>query len=251
MSFDTSSNVVSWRAVLTDIGLASPTCPHCGHSFEKMPQRKRACPKCNGVFYSRKRATDGAKVLLTEAQALEGEGQDALVALVQENGTNDADVDALVHALQAQLGRLPIADEVVAQFLQRAAAEHAESWRWGLYRNARFNLAESCARRGLREDALRLFLEVHLLDLNGPRNIGSRNPELVRRFPPFDPATAFLAPGVVTRTADVMSALGLSLDDARSVFESVAASVGTALAMPRSASNAWRELSRVLAEALA
>jgi hypothetical protein len=237
----------SWRVVLTDIGVASPNCPYCAHAFEKMPQRKRSCPKCSGVLYSRKRAIDGTKVLLTETQARDGEAQGALLTLVQE-GVPDAELDVLVRALHGQLGRIPTADEVVAQHLVRAAAAHAEAWRWGLYRNARFNLAESCARRGLREDALRLFLEVSLLDLNGPRNCGTKDPEITRRLPPFDPKTAFLAPGVISRTADVIAELKLSSEDTRHVFESVASTVGPALKLPRSTDAAWRELAKALRE---
>lgn len=238
----------SWRVVLTAIGVTSPTCPHCGHAFEKMPQRKRACPKCTGIFYSRKRAFDGAKVLLTEAHAREGEAQDALVTFTQE-GVSDAELDMLVRVLQGQLGRVPTADEVITQHLARAAAAHAQSFDWGLYRNARFHLAESCARRGQHEDALRLLLEVSLLDLNGPRNCGgNKDPELRRRFPPFDPKTAFLAPGIISRTVKLIELLKLSPEDTRRVFESVAGSVGPALKLPRPTNTAWRELSKALAE---
>lgn len=239
---------LSWRKVLTEIGVAAPTCPYCGHAFEKMPQRKRSCPKCSGVLYSRKRAIDGAKVLLTDAQARDGEAQHALVALSEE-GVSDADIDALVGALQAQFGRVPMADEVVTEYFARSAAAHAEAWDWGLYRNARFNLAEACARRGLHEDALRLFLEVSLIDLNGPRNCGTKDPEILRDFPPFDPKTAFLAPGVINRTVDVIAELKFSPADTRRAFESVASSVGPALSLPGAPTTAWRELSKALAQA--
>jgi predicted nucleic acid-binding Zn-ribbon protein len=96
----------SWRIVLTGIGTASPRCPYCGYAFEKMPQRKRACPKCTGMFYSRKRALDGAKVLLTEAEARDGEAQDALLTLTQE-GVTDAELDGLVRTLYGHVGRVP------------------------------------------------------------------------------------------------------------------------------------------------
>ncbi len=239
----------SWRLVLTAIGVTTPTCPHCGHAFDKMPQRKRACLKCSAVFYSRKRSLDGAKVLLTESDAREGEAQDALVTLTQE-GVSDADLDALVHALQGQLGRVPTADEVLTQHRARAAAAHAESLDWGLYRNARFNLAESCVRRGQHENALRLLIEVSLLDLNGPRNCGgSKDPELLRRFPPFEPKTAFLAPGIINRTVEIIDLLKLSPSDTRSMFDSVAGSVGPTLKLPRSATSVWRELSKALVDA--
>lgn len=242
------ASVRSWRIVLTEIGIASPTCPHCAHAFEKMPQRKRSCPKCGGVFYSRKRPFDGAKVLLTEAHARDGEAQDALVMLTQE-GVDDSELDALVGALQMQLGRVPTADEILVRHLARSAAAHAEAWNWGLYRNARFQLAESCTRRGLHQDALRLFLEVSLIDLNGPRNCGTKDPEILLRFPPFDPKTAFLAPGVISRTVDVIAELKFSPEDVRRVYESVASSVGAAVGLPRAPSTAWRELSKALADA--
>jgi hypothetical protein len=125
---------------------------------------------------------------------------------------------------------------------------HAVTWSWGLYRNARFHLAESCMRRGLREAALRLFLEVLLIDLNGPRNCGTRDPNILRRFPPFDPKNAFLAPGVISRTVDVIVDLKLSPGDTRRVFESVASAVGPALQLRRSADAAWRELEEALRE---
>ena len=236
----------SWRTLLSSIGVEGPNCPYCGHEFERMPQRKRSCPSCSGVLYSRKRPLDGLKVLLTEEQAREGEGQSALLMLIQEDGLKDVDLDALVRSLQGQLGRLPTAEEVVAQQLMRVAATHAEAWRWGLFRNARFNLAESCIRRGLREEALRLYLEVCLLDLNGPRNCGTKDPQVTRRFPPFDPSTAFLAPGVVNRTKDVTADLELSLDDTHRVFEAVAVAVVPGLKLPRSSDDAWGELSKAL-----
>ena len=56
-------------------------------------------------------------------------------------GDSDVDLDALVHGLQGQLGRVPTADEVLTQHLARAAAAHAEALDWGLCRNARFNVA--------------------------------------------------------------------------------------------------------------
>jgi hypothetical protein len=242
---DPIAGTSSWRVLLTAIGVTSPTCPHCGFAFEKMPSRKRSCPKCGNIFYSRKRALDGIKVLLTEAEARNGEAQDAIVTLAQD-GVGDSDLDALVSALREQLGRVPTADEILVVHWVGAAAAHAEARHWGLYRNARFSLAESCVRRGLPEDALRLFLEVSIIDLNGPRNCGTRDPEALRRFPPFDPKTALLAPGVIGCTVDVIAELKFSSDEVRGVFESVVNAVCPALNLPRSPSATWEELSKAL-----
>lgn len=240
-----SPPAVSWRDLLTPIGVAGPICPHCGHVFEKMPQRKRACPSCCGVFHSRKRPLDGAKVLLTEPQALEGEGQSALVGFAQE-GVADAALNAIVRVLHEELHRMPTAEEVVEHQLISTAVACAEGWQWGLYRNARFNLAESCVRRGLREEALKLYLEVCLVDLNGPRNCGTRDTAITSRFPPFDPSNAFLAPGVVNRAKDVADELQVPEPALERLFEDLGKNVGAALGLPRSAGDAWRELAVAL-----
>src|SRR5450755_2680739 len=85
-----------WRTLLTPLGVTAPACPYCGHAFDKMPQRKRACPSCQKPIYSRKRPLDGVKVLLTEQQAKEGEGQDALLGLVQESTLGGVDPKATI-----------------------------------------------------------------------------------------------------------------------------------------------------------
>ncbi len=238
---------LSWRVVLSEIGASRPTCPYCARAFDRMPQRKRSCPECGGVLYSRKRAVDGTKVLLTEAQALEGEAQDALVTLAAE-GAGNAELDGLVGSLHVTLDRMPTADEVVCQYLTRSAAKHAELCNWGLYRNARFNLAESYARRRSYEEALRLFLEVSLIDLNGPRNRGTKDPAALRRIPPFEPHAGSLASGVLSRTIDVITELKFSRDELQRLFESVASAMTTVTNLPRPTSAAWQELSAALAD---
>lgn len=238
---------LSWRMLLSELGVAGPNCPSCGHGFEKMPQRKRACPKCSVVLYSRKRSFDGAKSLLTEMQARDDEAQGSLRSFVQHGVVPEPEVDALLLLLYGQLGRVPTAHEVVAEILMRQAAAHAEAWNWGLYRNARFNLAEAFSRQGRREDALNLFLEVLLLDLNGVRNMGTKDPEIVRLFPPFDPSTAFLAPGAVGRAVDAMTDLSLSLDEVERRFLSLDDSAAPVQGLPRSAVDVWRDLKRVFA----
>lgn len=203
----------SWRVLLTPLGVTTPVCPYCGHAFDKMPQRKRACPGCQQPIYSRKRPLDGVKALLTEQQAKEGEGQDALLGWMQTADFANADPASTIESLRAELGRAPTAEDVVERHLLVMAKRHAADWQWGLFRNARFNLAESRSRLDRREDALRLYLEVCLVDLNGPTNCGTKDPAIIERFPPFDPTTAFLAPGVVSRAASVAHELGLSLGD--------------------------------------
>lgn len=240
-----ASSISGWRDLLTPLGVTEPKCPYCGYAFDKMPQRKRACPGCQQPIYSRKRPLDGVKVLLTEQQAKEGEGQDALLGWIQTEDFENGDPTSTIESLRTELGRPPTAEDVVERHLLMTAKKHATEWQWGLYRNARFNLAESRSRRDRREDALRLYLEVCLVDLNGPRNCGTKDPAITERFPPFDPTTAFLAPGVVSRAATVADELGLSPGDLRLQFEAVADSVRS-LNLPRPTADAWNELASAL-----
>lgn len=235
----------AWRSLLTALGGTGPACPCCGHDFGVMPKRRRTCPACGQVIYSRKRALDGVKVLLTEAQARDGEGQAALAELAREGA--DAALSALVATLRAREGEVPSAEQVVAAYLESAATAQAHLHNWGLFRNARFRLAESCARQGRTAAALRLLLEVTILDLNGAHNCGTRNPEVLRRFPPFDPRLAFIAPGIVRRTAAAASKLGLSVDGIRAVFDDVVRVVSPDLGLPRAGESMWGVLERALA----
>lgn len=237
---------LTWRSLITPIGVATAICPSCGHPFDKMPQRKRACPQCGSVLFSRKRAFDGEKVLLTERQALEGEAQQALRSLAGQDA-NESKLNSIVTALHRDLGRSPTADEVVARHLRLIAAEHAAAADWGLSRNALFELSESLIRQGQVREALSLLLEVSLSDLNGARNCGgTRDPELLKRFPPFDAKMAFLAPGIVSRTREAIAILGLSEDQTRVAFEEVAGPARATLGLPRTNQSVWSELSKAL-----
>jgi len=236
----------AWRSVIRPVGTAEPHCPYCGHAFEKMPGRKRDCPSCRGTFYSRKRPSDGLKVLLTEADAAEVEGQSALLTLVQENDPSASSAETIFRQLSASLGRAPNAEDLVAAYLMALATSHEQAWKWGLFRNARFGLAESCARRRAFDDAVNLYLEVCLLDLNGPRNLGSRDPGLVKRFPPFDPSHSFLAPGVLSRLEDAAKERNLLVDELKGRFVKLAKTTGRRFGLPRDVDDAWRELARAL-----
>ncbi len=139
---NSSIRLSPWHKLFSQVGVGTPNCPSCNWEFEKTPQRKRACPKCGEVFYSRTRLIDNTKVLLTESQAPEVEKQNGLLLLVRSNGLS-----------------LP---------LDQLSVVYAQAFDWGLYRNTRFALAELNVHRGCFGEALRLYFEVSILDLIGP-----------------------------------------------------------------------------------
>lgn len=239
----------AWRSVLTELGVAAPACPYCGRDLGVMPKRRRTCPACGRVVHARKRALDDAKVLLTEEQARESQGQAALVELAQA-GATDADLSTLVAELRDRHGEAPSAEQVVAQHLVSAATAHAHVHNWGLFRHARLGLAASFARQGRSDEELRLLLEVTILDLNGPRNCGTRDLEVLRRYPPFDPRRAVVAPGILRRAAVAAAKLGLSVEGVRLIFDDVVRVVCPDVGLTRSGASMWGALERAFARGL-
>jgi len=63
---------------LTAIGNTEPVCPYCNYRFDKMPLKKKQCPKCNNFVRSRSRPFDNKKVLIKENQIEELDRQWAI-----------------------------------------------------------------------------------------------------------------------------------------------------------------------------
>ena len=63
---------------LTAIGNTEPVCPYCNYRFDKMPLKKKQCPKCNNFVRSRTRPFDNKKVLIKENQIEELDRQWAI-----------------------------------------------------------------------------------------------------------------------------------------------------------------------------
>lgn len=62
----------------TAIGNTEPICPYCNYRFDKMPLKKKKCPKCNNFVRSRTRPFDNKKVLIKENQIEELDRQWAI-----------------------------------------------------------------------------------------------------------------------------------------------------------------------------
>lgn len=233
------------QAGITPIGQTAPECPYCSFRFPKMPQRKTACPSCKNPVFSRTRPFDNSKVLLRDTE-LEAIGEQWAIV----NGTHQAYLHqrerrcSTENALEKQFGRTPVEFEVQWQLLNDDAAVFARERQWGLYRNARFGLGELLRRQGQDMDALRFFLEVCYLDLNGPENRGGLDqfPELAAKYPGFDPALSMLAPGVVGRCQNLLTKLNLDRDALVRAFLDVAGKASDDLALPIGPESAWERL---------
>ncbi|WP_345888318.1 hypothetical protein [Shewanella algae] len=119
----------------------------------------------------------------------------------------------------------------------------ASAYKWGLYRNARLGMGDVLKKQGKLSEALDTYLEVCFIDLNGPNNCGTKDPEILKMFPPFDPKSAFLAPGVLVYIDKLYKELNINPEDLGSRFIGLSSKVEYQLKLPISANEAWKELS--------
>lgn len=233
--------------VLPDIGNTDPICPYCGHQLDKMPGRKKKCPACAQHILVRTRPSDRKKILIREDQALHIEEQWAIA-----NGTHDQFLAARKayqterNRLRAKFGREPSENDIKWAQLNNELLEHAKGFQWGLYRNARLSMGDILKNEERYLNAIDTYLEVCYLDVNGPNNCGTRDPQILRVFPPFNPKDGMLAPGVVGYIEDILERQELSKNDARARFLEIATKTQHSLNLPVAPDKAWIKLAREL-----
>jgi len=226
------------KSLLAFTGNVDPVCPYCKGTLAKKPGRKKQCPHCGNYIYVRTRPVDRKKVLVTEAQTQTIEEQWTIV-----NGTHDEylarkrNYEITKLQLAQKLGRDPVDVEVKWALLTKEAHEHVRNEDWGLYRNARFNMAEILIEAERFQEALSVLFEVCYFDVNGASNTGGTGAE------GFLPDTAFLAPGVIGILADVVEHLEFNEEKTKHLFFVVAEKLCHKFSLPVSPNKAWNVLS--------
>ncbi|MDP2650663.1 MAG: hypothetical protein Q8P04_01035 [bacterium] len=136
-------------------------------------------------------------------------------------------------------GKEPSDNDVEWGVLNDQLMEYAESGDWDLYRNVRFNMAEVLRKEAKLKDALKVYLEVCYLDLNGPGNIK------VLGGPAFQ---AKLSTGVdhqvVILIEKIMKKLNLSKDDVGKIFIEHNSRIGKNLQLSLTPEECWSSLEK-------
>jgi len=231
------------------IGNTDAMCPHCQSALDKMPGRKKKCPHCGDFIFVRARPSDEQRVLVTEAQAEVIEEQWSIV-----NGTHGeylAEKKRFADErdrLTQRVGKEPSDNDVAWSMLNQDMMGYARQRNWGLFCNAKFQMAEILRKESRLEDALGTYLEVCYIDLNGPCNIGGVNdPQLLKEFSPWDPKNnALLAPGILDRISEIIKKMGTDQAEIQTIFSERATKLKQSLRLPVAVSSAWRQVHEAL-----
>jgi len=230
------------------VGNVDAVCPYCNNTLEKKPGRKKKCPSCNNFIYVRTRPKDGKKVLVTKDQTELLKEQWSIV-----NGThaefleNKRIIENERRFLAKKFGREPSENDIRWSLLNKELMTHANNANWGLYRNAKFQMAEILRAESKTSPALAIYLEVLYLDVNGPNNIsGIRDRALLKEFPPFNEKDAFLAPGVLSKVVDLIQELNLDDKGTKAIFNEIAERNFSNLRLPVTPEQGWRKIKKEL-----
>lgn len=102
--------------------------------------------------------------------------------------------------------------------LRAKGREHAQNRDWGLHRNSRYEVADLLRKEGESESSLAVFLEVAILDINEPNNLGGTPEHLIDteldsgvRIADFTPSESIgLPPAVAQYILRLKDELGLT-----------------------------------------
>jgi DNA-directed RNA polymerase subunit RPC12/RpoP len=233
------------------IGRLDNVCPSCGAILAERPARKTKCPHCGSYIFVRTRPLDRQRVLVTEEQARNLEAQWA--GFPRERIApmlNQKEMEELRPVLAKQFGKPPSDTDVAWAYLNQKTLQYMKHRQWGLYRNARLSMGAVLENEGKLEAALRHYLEVCFLDLNGPQNRGTIITNGEPRVAPghdFSLKDAFLAPAVVGKIKEVTIRLQLSELQVKDHFMYFAEREMRGL-LPLTPDQAWDKLSAALYE---
>jgi len=231
-----------------DVGNIDAVCPYCNNMLDKKPGRKKKCPSCDNFIYARTRPKDGKKVLVTKDQTEVIEEQWSIVKGTHaEFLENTRIIENERRFLAKKFGREPSENDIRWSLLNKELMTHSSNANWGLYRNAKFQMAEILRKESKTSPALATYLEVLYLDVNGPNNTGGiRDRELLKEFPPFNKKDAFLAPGVFSRAVKLIQDLKLDDKVTKAIFDEIAERNFTNLRLPVTPEQGWRKIKKEL-----
>lgn len=203
-------------------------------------------------MYLKKTPTSETKTIVTEEQAKDIERQwerhyeeGALEQRLSSDPEYGREYERVKADLEAKRGTEPSAGDIRWALANKQLLRHARRQDWGLYRNVKHNMASQLKAENKLKQALLTYLEICYLDMNGPNNLGGMgDPDMLKKYPPFDPVTGLLAPGVVWEVRELSDDLGLHPGDVKSLFIEIAVRNHKKLPLPIDPAQGWDMMSR-------
>lgn len=222
-------------------------CPYCNKTLNKVPGAKTKCPHCGEFMFVRTRS-DNFRVVVTKNEADKIDEQWRI-----ENGTQEAYLTEQKRfkdrkeVLRKKFGsKEPSDHDVQWGMLNEDLLNYAKSGQWGLYRNTRFQMAEILRKENKLRDALRAYLGVCYLDLNGATNMMTDESGNVISDPkfnkPFDQELAFLAPGVIDRIQKITKKLELEKEEVKKIYSDFSDRLQKSTRAPVTPEDCWSKL---------
>ncbi len=237
------------------------TCPYCGVALDIEPKAKRKCPACGETMYVKRRPDEQLPRFVTKQQADEidlaweqHQRQKRIVELEQrvkdaQQGKDRYQELTARAQLEAELGHN---DEAWAYFSE-ALTDSMKKSNFGLYRNAKLDMAMLAEREKRYQARAQLLSEVAYLDFCRCTNAGAAgrpafdayiNPPL--GLPDLGPDSNF-APGVLGAIQDAMKGGQIDLQALRGIFMSAAQQIHQSMKAPYPPEDAWTALEKALA----
>ncbi|WFN33869.1 TerB N-terminal domain-containing protein [Methanogenium sp. S4BF] len=231
-----------------------PECPYCHKLLDKMPKSKSKCPHCEEEITVRTDPVEKKKILLRmdqidefEEKVREVRTHKTIERILGSNFTKNRKYLHIEKDLKKKLNIEPSEKEVALLMVEDSGEEYYNNLNMGLFRNTILYKADILKASGDMQNALTLYLELLYFDLNGPNNspIGKHDPELLKRYPPFNPkdsGSAFIAPGIINYIKTINKDLNLSKEEIKQIFFEHNIGVENARKLPLRVQDAWDKL---------
>lgn len=228
-------------------------CPNCQGELKKVPGSKTKCPHCGFYMFVRTDPHTRRRLVVTEAQA---EAIDDEIAKL--NGTYEIRLaeKKRKEKVKADLtksfkGKEPSEQDIEWRILNQDSIKYARSKDWISYMLIRGHMADILAKNGKDKDALRTYIEVAFLAINGASDVSiglgmdakTKKEWGLIEFNPGDEASLSYFP--TRELAAVISNLELSDQDIRAEFESICTSKRLA-GLPLKFDSAWPLIQEML-----
>ncbi|HOT98294.1 MAG TPA: hypothetical protein PKZ83_14285 [bacterium] len=236
---------------LSLVGNIDANCPYCGSALKKKPGAKTKCPFCGCYIFVRTRPIDKKQVLVTQDEIEIIEEEWAIV-----NGTHEfylagkRERESIRDELHKKFGHPPDKEDIEWVRLNRQLHREARENAWGGYTSTRRQMAEALQKRNKLDHALRTYLEVCYLDLNGPQNCTvylykEANP---RKEPRFLPKEGMLAIEI-DQVISISKKNGITVSELKRLFFEIANKQHQNLRLPLSPEKAWELVDKQLRDA--